>query len=319
MCDLAKLGNIGNGIPGNSRLVSSGIYSTLWEKYKVIEPSNFDTIHTSVKSSFANISVGALKKIPAIDFYIDPALIDNVNITKAVDALTKVMQLEAFLFPAEYKTPISIVIFNDWAWLQKIHVDGGCSLSSAADRANLSMDNASGWASADIAALYLNYSGSKKSTLERGTPGFLAAHEIFHLVQYQIISQVNYKTPLDVPGWFREGGATLMSPLVLDALGDLNSDHWPFSAMDNGIAKDNEPKASLEKLAANNQRNYTLGPIACEFLIYLAGFNNYMNIWLEMAKGKIFSVAFQDATGISLKDFYSMFEEIRPALGVPIS
>jgi hypothetical protein len=43
-----------------------------------------------------------------------------------------------------------------------------------------------------------------------------------------------------------------------------------------------------------------------------------MAIWKEMGNGKVFANAFQDATGIELKDFYAMFEEIRPTIGIPI-
>jgi hypothetical protein len=38
-----------------------------------------------------------------------------------------------------------------------------------------------------------------------------------------------------------------------------------------------------------------------------------------MGTGKSFSVAFKDATGIELADFYSMFEEVRRELGIPRS
>jgi hypothetical protein len=37
-----------------------------------------------------------------------------------------------------------------------------------------------------------------------------------------------------------------------------------------------------------------------------------------MGEGKSFKNAFYDATGIELVDFYAMFEEIRPAIGIPI-
>jgi hypothetical protein len=36
-----------------------------------------------------------------------------------------------------------------------------------------------------------------------------------------------------------------------------------------------------------------------------------------MGENKNFSVAFQDSTGIELVDFYNMFAEIRPVLGIP--
>jgi hypothetical protein len=145
-----------------------------------------------------------------------------------------------------------------------------------------------------------------------GTPGWLAAHEIFHLIQFSHFAQFGGRPPISIPGWFIEGGAALMSPLVLGM-----DTSWLIQA-DNQSAQQTDPKSSLENLSSNSGRNYSLGPIANEFLIYLVGFNNYMAIWKEMGKGKVFANAFQDATGVELKDFYVMFEEIRPTIGIPI-
>jgi hypothetical protein len=117
---------------------------------------------------------------------------------------------------------------------------------------------------------------------------------------------------MNIPGWFTEGGASLMPPLV------LNTDFSWWINLDNAAAKSSDPKSSLENLPRGSSRNYSLGPIANEFLIYLTGFDKYMNIWSEMGKGKSFESAFYDATGIELVDFYAMFEEIRPAIGIPI-
>ena len=247
-----------------------------------------------------------------VDFYIDPQLQTHPNIKEEVDALIKVFQIENQLARNEFIKPISVVIFYDWVWLEKIHIDGGCSKSDASNRASKTMDFASGWASLDNLTLYLNYSGTKIDNLTSGTRGYLAAHEIFHLVQFQNFSQFGGNAPMNIPGWFIEGGASLMSPLV------LKSDSSWIIGLDNAAAKSSDPKSSLENLPRGSSRVYSLGPISNEFLIYLTGFDKYMNIWQEMGKGKSFKNAFYDATGIELVDFYAMFEEIRPAIGIPI-
>ena len=226
--------------------------------------------------------------------------------------MIKVFQIENQLARKEFIKPISVVIFTDWVWLEKIHIDGGCSKSNASNRASKTMDFASGWASLDNVTLYINYSGTKQDNLSGGTRGWLAAHEIFHLIQFQNFSQFGGYAPMNIPGWFTEGGATLMSPLL------TNTDYSWFRNSDNEAAKSSDPKSSLENLPIGSSRVYSLGPIAVEFLIYLTGFDKYMNIWLEMGKGKSFKNAFYDATGIELVDFYAMFEEIRSAIGIPI-
>ena len=229
-----------------------------------------------------------------------------------VQAVIKVVQIENLLLDKDFEKPISVVFFTDWDWLERIHIEGGCSVEGASVRANKRLDTASGWATSDNTALYLNFSGSKRNDLVTGTPGWLAAHEIFHLIQFNHFAQLGGRPPFYIPGWFIEGGATLVSPLV------LNMDtSWLIQA-DNQNAQQIDTKSSLADLSSNSGRNYSLGPIANEFLIYLVGFDNYMAIWKEMGKGKVFANAFQDATGIELKDFYVMFEEIRPTIGIPI-
>jgi hypothetical protein len=298
-------------VPGATK-PSNTSNASLWEKYKETKPINHDVIMTSVKSTFAKNYSVADQKVPLIDFYIDPELETNPNIKEEVDALIRVFQIENQLARKDFIKPISIVIFTDWAWLEKIHIDGGCTKSAASNRASKTMDFASGWASSDNLTLYMNYSGAKKENLSSGTRGYLAAHEIFHLVQLQNFSQFGGLAPMNIPGWFIEGGASLMSPLV------LNTDNSSMITLDNLVAKSSDPKSSLQNLPRGSTRNYSLGPLANEFLIYLTGFDKYMNIWLEMGKGKSFESAFYDATGVELVEFYAMFEEIRPAIGVPI-
>jgi hypothetical protein len=42
----------------------------------------------------------------------------------------------------------------------------------------------------------------------------------------------------------------------------------------------------------------------------------YLKIYSEKGTGKSFDAAFLSATGVSLTDFYSMFEEVRATLGI---
>ena len=49
------------------------------------------------------------------------------------------------------------------------------------------------------------------------------------------------------------------------------------------------------------------------------GVEKFVNVYAELGKGKNFDAAFQQATGIKLVDFYSMFEKARGPLGFPKS
>jgi hypothetical protein len=61
---------------------------------------------------------------------------------------------------------------------------------------------------------------------------------------------------------------------------------------------------------------YGIGAIATEYLVANVGMDKFLNVYREVGKGRSFSVAFLNATGISLADFYSAFELSRSTLGV---
>ena len=311
LCEIKQSASVFQETPRTSSSKNSGNVS-LWAKYSLTRPNNFEQIVRSVQTDFTKSYLGIASEVPAIDFYIDPDLKAEANLLTQVNAVIKVVQIEYLFLERQFDKPISVVFFTDWDWLEKIHNEGGCSVVDASVRANKRLDTAAGWATSDNSALYLNFSGSKRNDLVAGTPGWLAAHEIFHLIQFNHFAQFAGRPPFSIPGWFIEGGATLMSPLVLGM-----DTSWLIQA-DNQSAQQTDTKSLLEDLSSNSGRNYSLGPIANEFLIYLVGFNKYLSIWKEMGKGKVFANAFPDATGIELKEFYAMFEEIRPTIGIPI-
>jgi hypothetical protein len=311
LCESMQSTSVFQETPRTSSSKNSGNVS-LWAKYSLSRPNNFEQIASSVQTAFTKSYLGVATQAPQIDFYIDPELKAEANLLAQINSIIKVVQIEYLFLERQFDKPISVVFFTDWDWLEKLHIEGGCSVADASVRANKRLDTAAGWATSDNSALYLNFSGSKRNDLVTGNPGWLAAHELFHLIQFNHFAQFAGRPPFSIPGWFTEGGATLMSPLVLGM-----DTRWLIQA-DNQSAQQIDSKSSLEDLSSNSGRNYSLGPIANEFLIYLVGFNKYLAIWKEMGKGKVFANAFPDATGIELKDFYAMFEEIRPTIGIPI-
>jgi hypothetical protein len=62
---------------------------------------------------------------------------------------------------------------------------------------------------------------------------------------------------------------------------------------------------------------YGIGSIATEFLVSRVGMKKFVAVYREIGAGKSFSKAFNDATGVSLNDFYLMFEDSRAVLGAP--
>jgi hypothetical protein len=64
---------------------------------------------------------------------------------------------------------------------------------------------------------------------------------------------------------------------------------------------------------------YNIGTLGAEFLVANVGIQKMVDVFSQLGTGKSFPVAFKDATGIELVDFYSMFEEVRGTLGIPLS
>ena len=79
-------------------------------------------------------------------------------------------------------------------------------------------------------------------------------------------------------------------------------------------------KLPLSEVKKNDKDTdpYGLGEVATEFLVANAGIEKLIAIYANIGKGKTFAQAFEAATGVSLTDFYAMFEEVRPILGVPL-
>jgi predicted heme/steroid binding protein len=63
---------------------------------------------------------------------------------------------------------------------------------------------------------------------------------------------------------------------------------------------------------------YNIGALGVEFLVANVGIQNMVDVFSQIGTGKSFPDAFEAATGIELVDFYAMFEEARPTLGIAI-
>jgi hypothetical protein len=62
---------------------------------------------------------------------------------------------------------------------------------------------------------------------------------------------------------------------------------------------------------------YGIGAIATEFLVANVGMAKFVGIYTQIGTGKTFEQAFKASTGVSLADFYLMFEDSRSVLGAP--
>lgn len=145
----------------------------------------------------------------------------------------------------------------------------------------------------------------------RQTPG----HEYFHAVQQNIVGPCG---ACSIPQWFWEGAAVFVGTAASSKLGfnSYATDGRNFSV--NRSIYGPTAKLTLSQVVKNDASTdpYGIGAIATEYLVANVGMDRFLNVYREVGKGRPFSVAFQNATGISLVDFYSAFELSRSTLGV---
>jgi cytochrome b involved in lipid metabolism len=79
-------------------------------------------------------------------------------------------------------------------------------------------------------------------------------------------------------------------------------------------------KLPLSEVKKNDKDTdpYGLGEVATEFIVANVGIEKLLAIYAALGQGKTFAQAFEAGTGVKLDDFYSMFEESRSTLGVPL-
>jgi hypothetical protein len=322
LCDLGDARTI-SGIGKSSYIPPSKSFTTLWDKYKFTKPTSTESFKGMIESSFKEyISVSKTPPATAL-FYIQPGLLALEEIETFEKQFKMYVNLLTATMPRKpFAKPISMVAFTDPAWAVSLLESQKCS-SESIDMLLTMAKNAYGWAVTEQSTFYLKMdfiaeNGKVKPGNENALTNMPAIpHEIYHLVQFRDIHQLQLKTfdirnDLAIPTWFTEGSADLLSRLVI-AYKYPNAPFWGEYVLSFNSTKVSDDLENIKDFNAN----YSLGRSACEFLTYLVGFEKVDAIWIEMGKNKNFSIAFQDSTGIELVDFYNMFAEIRPVLGIP--
>jgi hypothetical protein len=141
------------------------------------------------------------------------------------------------------------------------------------------------------------------------------AHEFFHSVQERSVGSCS---PCGTPQWFWEGPAVFVGTQTAASLG-FNTYSAARTWM---LQRTTNPGTKVLKLSEVTENNaqmdpYGIGAIATEFLVAHVGMKKFVAIYREIGTGKTLAKAFFSATGVSLNDFYLMFEDARATLGAP--
>lgn len=141
------------------------------------------------------------------------------------------------------------------------------------------------------------------------------AHEIFHMVQSNIVHHGLYKPSTDYgpPEWLREGSAEVMGHRIAEGLNGCSY----FNALNTWRNHSTEANYPLEEVAgegfSDKTQFWSLAPFALDYLIKIApkGEKSVIDFYLAIGEGKSWDDAFEVAFGMPVEDFYTEFETVR--------
>ena len=235
------------------------------------------------------------------------------------------------LFSQYFSGNSATVVGTSEAWvLQRLNANGGnfdnCSQNAGNGGLNYCLDGGKNQG-------YVVTSDSSYNSRNPGNDGSsLLAHEYFHIVQYQMSGLERAQTIKDgtsqssnlFPAWFAEGGANFVG-FSVSALA-MDETYWEGRpAMFNYIQPG--PSNNANKIEDYEIRNgpgnysptypYIVGQVASEYLVASAGFQAFLDIWLNFKQTNDFKKSFEKSVGISISEFYEKFEAVRTKLGLP--
>jgi len=170
----------------------------------------------------------------------------------------------------------------------------------------------------------------------------LVAHEFFHTVQINLLGAFDpndERSTALAPNWLMEGSATFIGCKVSYLTKGFCTypNEWNPPLIDNVRKYGKASFKGLDWLELSGDTNvYWLGYAATEFLVSQIGFERFLQIFTESNRVILQSdfpvqsdknsiatfrlscwkIAFEKVTGVPLADFYKMFNELRPILGI---
>ena len=297
--------------------------ATLWGKYSWVKPTSASSVASVASAATekfkAYVAVtrtnSTVIKIAAQDGS-DQTLVSWVK--DAANLLSK-----AFDYP-KLSQPWLGVIAIDRAWLEKTYIENGYSENEAKNNLGRAFATGTPAFGGSTTNTYNSgvITGLNLLVIDKVALAMTTGHEFFHTVQERIADGVPSPDGLGIaPQWFWEGQATFVGLQTASYLG------WASYITEGrayAVRRSNDPvtKSSLlseiKKMitSSNDADPYGIGAIATEFLVANVGMEKFMDIYINLGKKKSFADSFKAATGVELTDFYTMFEEVRPVLGI---
>jgi hypothetical protein len=138
------------------------------------------------------------------------------------------------------------------------------------------------------------------------------AHEFFHIYQLNASGCGSC-----IPQWFMEGPAQYMGLNTARALQYADWSALRQRMLDRYRGNSYNMTLPLKEVTANDGKKdpYAIGFAATEFLVAKIGVERFVNIYVELGKGKTLDGAFRAQAGIGLDEFFAAFENARGVMG----
>lgn len=134
----------------------------------------------------------------------------------------------------------------------------------------------------------------------------LVYHETFHMVSLQLDKRTlmgfSANEAENFGAWFVEGSADFFAYAVANVSDDQNY----YGRSPKYVAGDLSRSSSM----FYDKDLYGIGTLAIEFLVANAGVDSVMNVYRYIGEGYSFPEAFEKAMGISLENFYLLFDKL---------
>jgi hypothetical protein len=230
---------------------------------------------------------------------------------------------QSFAYPASTR-PFIDVVAMDRDWLREAYLKAGFSEAEVKDRLG-GFDAGAPAFGGTTTNTWNAKSIANENLMVRNKVGMAqtAGHEFFHSIQERLAQRNPGKYGSEIPNWFWEGPAMFVGIHSAATIGAVDfateGRQEMLNRFKNGRA---EMKVfPLKDVKANDAITdpYAIGYAGSEYLIAQIGVEKFLNIYVELGKGKSFADAFKDATGFALDEFYIRFEMDRAALGFPRS
>ena len=215
------------------------------------------------------------------------------------------------------------VIAIDRTWLESAYTKEGFSVQQVKDRLG-GFDTGSPAFGGSFSNTW-NYAAIKKNNLlvnDKTGMAQTAGHEFFHAIQERLAGRNPGADGATIPNWIWEGPAMFIGLQTSSKLGIVDYLTIGQQSSINRYKNDSEAmkKLPLSEVKKNDKDTdpYGLGEVATKFIVANVGIEKLLGVYGALGQGKTFAQAFEVGTGVKLDDFYSMFEESRPTLGVPL-